>query len=221
MISAERALALTPDERKQMAVRERLKGLGEVDIVRRWYECDDPWELTPTEDFIRKRWDYAKAQFLDRKTYQQTVDALMAEFSISIAQARNDIKNMRLTFGPIDDVPKIAKRQLAMQMALEAFDTAKKNDDADGMAKATTAYIKAAGLDKDDTEPFDMDRLMKERNYVEIMDPQIRSLLLNLLEKSGGALDTTALFQQVRGVKDQEGYTDYEEVQEETSPEPE
>lgn len=202
-----------------MAARERLKGLGEVEIVHRWFESDDPWELTPAEDFIRQRWDFAKAQFLARKNYQQTVEALMDEFSISVAQARNDIRHMRQTFGPIDDVPKIAKRQLAMQMALEAFDTARDAKDADGMAKATTAYIKAAGLDKEDTEPFDMDRLMKERNYVEIMDPQIRSLLLNLLEQSGGALDTTVLFQRVRGVKDQEGYTDYEDVPEESNPE--
>ncbi len=216
-ISAPKAMALSPEQRKQVAIREKLHGMAQTDIVRRWYESEEPFDLTPTEEEIRKRWDFAKAQFLDRRTYTQTMEALMDEFSISIAQARNDIRNMRATFGPIDDVPKIAKRQLAMKMALEAFDVAKEGKDPDGMSKATQAYIKAAGLDREDQEPFDLDKLMKERTYVEIIDPQIRTLLLNVLA-GGGSLDTTMLFQNLQATKDKADYTDFETVSDNDNP---
>lgn len=209
-----KVLSLPPEARRQIAIRERLRGLGEVDIVKAWYESEEPFDLNDREDSIRRRWDYAKAQFLDRKTYTETMNALVEEFGVSIAQARVDIRHMRHTFGPLDEVPKIARRQLAMQMALKAFGIAEEEKDADGMAKATKAYISAAGLDKEDTEPFDIDKLMKIRTYVEVMDPSIRDMLLNLLAQSGGVMDTSILFERVHAAKDSEEYTNFEEISE-------
>lgn len=204
---------LPVEHRRQVALRERLTGLGEVDIVKAWYEAEEPFELNEREDAIRMRWDFAKAQFLKRKTYQKTIKALMEEFEISISQARIDIRNMRYTFGPLDEVPKIARRQLAMNMALEAFDVARTAKDSDGMSKATKAYITAAGLDREDSEPFDLEKLMRDRMYVEILDPTLRNLLLNLLDQSGGVMDTSIMFERVNSAKNAEDFTDYEELQ--------
>jgi len=204
--------ALPIAERKQMAARERLRGLGEVDIVKAWYEADEPFDLKPSEDQIRQRWDFAKAQFLKRKRYQSILEALMEEFKISISQARNDVRNMKYLFGDFEEIPKLAHKQRAIEMSLAAFDVAKKAGDADGMAKATKVYISAAGLDRDDAEPFDLDKLMKERMYVEVMDPLLRNLLLNLLEQSGGVLDTSMMFERVRAAKESEDYIDHEEI---------
>ncbi len=215
MNSMQRAIRdskLPIEQRKNAAKRERLTGLSEVEIVKTWYTTDDPYELTEAEDRIRQRWDLAKSLFLQRKSYSETADMLMAEFGISIAQARVDIRHMRATFGPLDEVPKIARRQLAVEMALEAFELAKKDKDVDGMTKATKAYIQAAGLDKEDPEPFDLDKLMKDRTYVEILDPQIRSLFLNLLAQSGGVLDTTMMFQRATSLKDEGSFIDYETI---------
>lgn len=202
--------ALPLAERKQMAVRERLRGLGKVDIVKAWYAAEEPFDLKPDEDAIRQRWDLSKSLFLERKTYAETVDGLMAAFDISIAQARVDIRNMRHVFGPLDEVPKAAHRALAIEMAKAAYNVCKGEKDGAGMAKATAVYITASGVDKDDAERVDIEKLMKERTYVEVMDADTRNLLLNFLKMSGGVVDATALFAQMQGVQGSPEFTDYE-----------
>jgi len=192
-----------------MAIRERFKGLGEVDIVKAWYKAEEPFDLTPVEDGIRQRWHFAKGQFLAMCTYEQTVQALMAEFGISIAQARNDVRNMRHAFGNLDAVPKEMHRERAIEMSLAAYKLAEAQKDADGMAKATKNYIAATGLDKEDAERIDLERLMRERFYVEALDTTVRNFLLNFLEKGGGSVDASTLFEEVYAAKESE-FIDYE-----------
>ncbi len=204
--------ALPPEQRRQMAIRQKLRGLGEVDIVKAWFQSEETFDLKPSEDAIRMRWDFAKAQFLKRKKYQHILDALMKEYNVSISQARNDVRNMKYIFGDLEEIPKLAHRQRAIEMSLAAFDVAKKAGDSDGMSKATKVYIMAAGLDRDDAEPFDLDKIMKERMYVEVLDPTLRNLLMNLLMQSGGVIDTSIMFERVNKAKDAEGFTDFEEI---------
>lgn len=211
-MTAQQATSLTPTQRAQVAARERLKGMGEVDVLRVWYRGEDTFELTPAEDAIRQRWDYAKAQFLALSTYGETADALMQEFGISIAQARNDIRNMRHAFGNLDAVPKQLHRERAIQMALEAYKIAQAKQDSDGMSKATKVYVTAAGLDQDDSEKVDLEKLMKERIYVEALDSTVRNFLLNFLQNSGGSADASALFEEVYAGASQGEFVDYEDV---------
>ncbi len=211
MTSSEIA-ALPPETRRQMAVRERLRGLGEVDVVRAWYQAEEPFDLNEREDAIRRRWDFAKAQFLDRRTYGEILAVLQSQFGISISQARNDIRNMRHVFGPLDEVPKAAHRVRAEQMILKAYNMALQREDFDAMIRATDAYARIVGLDKDDAERVDIEKLMKERTYVEVIDPTIRNLLLNFLAQSGGVVDTSALFEQVHPVRESADFVDFEEV---------
>jgi len=207
---------LPPEQRRELAIRERMKGMGEVDILRLWYRGDETFELTPTEDSIRQRWDFAKAQFLALSSYGDTVQALMNEFGVSIAQARNDIRNMRHAFGNLDEVPKQLHRERAIGMALAAFKIAQAKQDSDGMSKATKVYVLAAGLDKDDTEKIDLEKLMKERVYVEALDVQVRSFLLNFLKQGAGSIDVSQLFEAMYAAKDGE-FVDYEEMAQEAT----
>jgi len=204
--------ALPPETRRQMAVRERLRGLGEADVVKAWYTAEEPFDLNDREDAIRKRWDWAKAQFLERRTYGEIVASLQQQFQISVAQARNDIRNMRHVFGALDEVPKAAHRVRAEQMVLKAYNMALAREDFDAMIRATDAYARIVGLDKDDAERVDIEKLMKERTYVEILDPALRTLLLNFLLQSGGVVDSAAFFEQVHPVQDSPAFTDFEEV---------
>lgn len=209
-------LPATPAERQQMAIRERLKGLGEADVVKAWYKAEEPFDLTEREDHIRQRWHFAKAQFLAMCTYEEVVNSLMSEFSISVSQARIDVRNMRHAFGNLDAVPKEMHRQRAIEMSLRAYKLAEAKEDPDGMAKATKNYIAATGLDKDDTERIDLEKLMRERVYVEALDASVRNLLLNFLENGGGSVDASDLFEQVYAAKGAE-FTDYEMSTDETT----
>jgi hypothetical protein len=203
--------ALTPAQRESLKIRDSLKRMSEPEIVAFWYKSETPFELKPIEDKIRQRWDWAKAQFLGLSTYMETVESLMKEFGISIAQARNDIRNMRNAFGNLDDVPKAVHRERAIQMALKTYKLAEKQEDPDGMAKATKVYILASGVDKDDVDHVDLEKLMKERVYVEALDPIIRNYLLNFLQNSNGIVDSSQLFEAVFSAKGSE-FIDYETV---------
>lgn len=211
MTSAEIA-SLSPEARETLKIRDSLKGKSEPDIVAFWYRSETPFELKPIEDGIRQRWDFAKAQFLALNTYGDTVAALMKEFSISIAQARNDIRNMRHAFGNLDEVPKHVHRERAIQMALKAYKAAENDDSAYDMAQATKVYIIAAGLDKDEVDQINLEKLMKERIYVEALDPIVRNFMLNFLQQSGGNVDVSKLFEAVYAAKDAADFTDYEQV---------
>ena len=204
-------LDLTPEQINQLRIRERLKGLATRDVLLRWYASADPFDLTEQEERIRQRWDYAKAQFLARKTWTEVRDELVNEFGIGPATAGRDIRDALNCFGEIDRVPVEAHRQRAIQMALEAFNVAKEEKDGKAMAAATKAYIEASGIDKDDSQRIDIERMMRERVYVEAIDPMVRNLLLNLIEQAGGSLDLSKVFEQIYQSKNAE-FVDYEET---------
>lgn len=209
-IKTSEILSMSPTERKQLAIRERMKGMTTVDVVRAWYTAEEPFNLTTEEDDIRRRWDFAKAQFLDRKPYAETLKAVMDEFSVSISCARNDVRNMRHTFGDLDEVPKQAHRLRAIEMSLAAFEVAREAKDGKAMAAATKVYADACGLGKDDAERIDIERMMKERTYVEALDPLARNFLLNFL-KQGGSVDSSQLFDKMYEAS-QGAFIDYEET---------
>lgn len=211
-MKASEIAALSPAARESLKVRESLKGRSEPEIVAYWYKSETPFELKPIEDQIRQRWDWAKAQFLALMPYGEVVKSLMDEFEIGVSQARYDIRNMRHAFGNLDEIPKQVHRERAIEMSLRAYKLAELDKDADGMAKATKVYIMAAGLDKDDTEAVDIACLMKERVYVEALDPIVRNFLLNFLQNAGGAVDASKLFEAVYAAKDGDQFTDYETV---------
>lgn len=200
---------------------ERMRGLSDNDIVKAWYQAEDSdaWVLTPRQVSIRQRWDLVKAQFLKRHRYQHVCDMLVKQFGVSIATARRDISNALSLFGDIDQVPKQAHRQRAIEMALETFHAAKVAGDPAAMAKATNTYMFAAGLDKDDPDQVDIEKLMSQRTYVEVLDPALRELLLNFLQQSGGAIDTTKLFETIYAAKNAD-YVNYETIQDDAGTDP-
>jgi hypothetical protein len=206
-----RASDITPDNIGEHRRLERMRGLGDREVVSAWYRADDAdtWNLTDRQEEIRRRVDFAKAQFIARSGYEDTMNAIATEFGCGIATARRDIAQAMNLFGQLDKVPKEAHRARAIDMALETFKVAQKLEDPTGMAKATAAYISATGLDKDDPDAVDIEKLMKERTYVEVLDPALRELLLNFLAQSGGSVDVSRLFEHIYASKNDE-YIEHE-----------
>jgi len=79
----------------------------------------------------------------------------------------------------------------------------------DAAAKAIAVYIKASGIEKEDIEKFDIERIQSEKVFAEVLDPQIRSMLLSVLAKGGGVTDFSQIFE---GLAADQDYTDYEQV---------
>lgn len=210
-IASIKASDITPELLPEYRWRERMHGLSESQIVIDWLDNNYDFPLKPKEEHIRDRWFAARAYFMKGLKYMKILDKLQAEFEISVSQARNDIRNMRHVFGEIGEIPKDVHRQRAISMALDAYKKAKKNNDADAMVKATNTYITAAGIDKDDPDRIDLEKLMQERNYVEVLDPDVRSLIMNFIQQAGGSVDITRFFETVAKAKNAE-YINYEEM---------
>lgn len=206
-----KASDITPENIGELRRIERMKGMSDREVVSAWYRSEDAetWAMTPRQQDIRQRVDFAKGQFIARMGYEDTMNAIATEFSVGIATARRDIAQAMNLFGQLDKVPKEAHRARAIDMALATFKMAEDERDPAGMAKATVAYISATGLDKDDPDAVDMEKLMRERTYVEVLDPALRELLLNFMHQSGGSVDVTRLFEKIYEAKQGE-YTDYE-----------
>lgn len=196
-----KASDITKENLPELRRKERLKGLPDTEVVQLWYKADDAddWTLTPRQDLIRRRIDFAKAQFLARNTYMQIAHAIETEFGVSIATARNDISAAMQVFGDLDRVPKEAHRQRAIEMALDTFRMAEALKDTEGMAKATKNYIAATGVDKDDPDLPDLEKLMRERIYIEVIDKRMSDLLQQFIAHSGGSLDMSKLFEALHG----------------------
>lgn len=196
-----KASDITKKSLPELRRKERLRGLPDTEVVQHWYKAADAdqWTLTPRQEQIRRRIDLAKAQFLARNTYMQIANTLVTEFGVSIATARNDIRAAMQVFGDLDRIPKEAHRQRAIEMALDTFRIAEAMKDADGMAKATKNYIAATGVDKDDPDLPDLEKLMRERIYVEVIDARMNDLLQQFIAHSGGSVDMTKLFEALHG----------------------
>lgn len=201
--------------------QERMRGMNDRDIVAAWYRAEDAeyWKLTQRQEDMRRRMDQAKALFLARKTYTEVYTTIAEEFGVAISTARYDIAAAMKLFGDLERVPKEAHRARAVEMALETFAVAKEAGDAPGMAKATMAYMAATGVDKDDPDTVDLDKIMKERTYIEALDPALRELLLNFLAQSGGSVDTAKLFETIYAAKNEE-YVEYEALPDDAGTDP-
>jgi hypothetical protein len=207
-LSAQKAAAMSPEQRRKYTNRQAMKGLAQIDIIRRWLQNTDEFDLTDQERQIVARMNYAKEQFLQMYSYSDVRTMIMEHFSVSYETASRTIKWMRDIYAGIEELPKSLKRQTAERMATDAYKLAMVNEDASAAAKAVAVYIKAAGLDKAEAEKLDIEKLQNERVFAEVLDPSVRSMLLTFL-KNGGVTDLSEVFEEIH----QEEYTDYENVE--------
>lgn len=202
---------MSPYELQSMRIREKLKGLSATDKLKAWYASEEPFELSELEERLRERWEEARRLFLDNKMYSEIVEELVAAFGISPQMAKIDIRNMRHTFGDTDEISKQAHRQRAINMALKAYQKATEDDNVGHMIKAAKYYALVSGALDPDQDTMDVQKLMNDRTYVEVLDPGVRDMMLALISQFGGVVDSSKVFEAIMAAKGAE-YTEHEEV---------
>ena len=208
-LSARKAMAMSPEQRRKYTNRQALKGMKALDVIRRWMNDPDEFDLNEEERGMVSRMEFAKEKFHQMYQYNEVRELLMAEFNIAIDTASRVIRNMRSIYDSVEELPKSLKRQTAERMAMDAYKLAMVREDPDAAAKAIAVYIKASGIEKEDIEKFDIERIQSEKVFAEVLDPQIRSMLLSVLAKGGGVTDFSQIFE---GLAADQDYTDYEQV---------
>ena len=128
-----------------------------------------------TEDLTPAQVDYYKRV---RVTYDLLCEgnptkyvhgALEREFGLSRTQAWRTIRETELIFSKMQHVDKAVHRHIASEMAKKAFYKAELLNDARGMTMATQAFIKALGLDQEDPDLPDFDKIRP--NTIIILPP--------------------------------------------------
>lgn len=208
-LSARKAMAMSPEQRRKYTNRQALKGMKALDVIRRWMNDPDEFDLNEEERGMVSRMEFAKEKFHQMYQYNEVRELLMTEFNIAIDTASRVIRNMRSIYDSVEELPKSLKRQTAERMAMDAYKLAMVREDPDAAAKAIAVYIKASGIEKEDIEKFDIERIQSEKVFAEVLDPQIRSMLLSVLAKGGGVTDFSQIFE---GLAADQDYTDYEQV---------
>lgn len=145
----------------------------------------------------------AYSMHLAVRSKKYIVGALQQQFDISMDKAYRIIRDCAEIFADVGKVDKEIHRHTAIEMAKKAYRVAKQSGNARDMVSATTALIKAAGLDRDEADLPDFEKLNPSliiNVLPEGMEDQIQQML------QGGAVNLN----EIPTVD-----TEYEEIEEE------
>lgn len=137
-------------------------------------------ELTDFQAEYLEQVRAAYAMILAVKSKKYMVGALRKQFHISLDKAYRIIRECSQIFADVGKVDKEIHRHTAIEMAKHAYRKAKKNENVRDMVNATNALIKAAGLDRDEADLPDFEKLKPSlilNVLPEGMEEQIQEML--------------------------------------------
>lgn len=154
----------------------------------------DREDLTFHQQNKLKRVTLVYDQLLDAQSNNIIIERLQDNFQLSMAQAWRDLHLSEALFGNLRQSNKAMKRQIAENMALETYRQAKRTGDLKAMAAANRNYIAATGIENEDLDLPDFDKL-QPNIYAVVLDDDVRQLFTDFIQNSGGSLDLTKLIE--------------------------
>lgn len=124
------------------------------------------------------------AQLLDVRSKKFIVGSLIQNFDIQHAMAYRIIRQSQEIMGDVDRVDKRITRHMAIEMAKNNYRKAEIAGHLGEMNKALSQLIKAAGLDREDSELPDFEKLDAHLNVMVLPDG-MEDLLRKTLEQQG------------------------------------
>lgn len=126
--------------------------------------------LTSEDRIIKQRWEAVFTKWLDdpAMTGPAMVTFLQSEFGISRTQAYNDINNVQLLLGNVNNAAKEWQRYTAIAMIKQGYDLINNAKDeldvkrGNGMVKAGEALGKVTKLDKEEADPLPYDEIVPQ-----------------------------------------------------------
>jgi hypothetical protein len=181
--------------------------LTDIEALRQYYaDKRGRIELTEHQEAVRQRVVTAHSLLLEARPKQEVCGTLMQRFDISDRQAYTDIKNAYKLFGEVNRSEKEGLRHIVQELALETFRKAKEMNDLTGMNKALSNIIKLGGLDREDPDLPDFEKL-KQAIYPIILDDPVRDIFMKLIDQQG-SIDLTKFMSHVAQQAEPAEYTD-------------
>jgi hypothetical protein len=172
-----------------------------VDKIKAWY-LDNDVPITEKEIQLKGRWERMYALLnSDEHSPEEAVRMHCEIEKVSIAVAYRDRHNATVVFGDIGSSKKDAYRNILYEYAFSTYKAAKEEGNYKQMNAAIANMIKIKGLDKEEIDLPDPEKLKPSQQYIQInieflnskfydeIDAEYREELDKLLSKMHKLLD--------------------------------
>ena len=178
-----------------MSITSRNKS-SDLEAIEAYY-LDDRGQviLTDHQERVRRRLLVAHSLLLEAASRKDIKSKLMKRYSISAEQAYRDIRHAIRLFGHVQKSEKEGLRHITLELAMETFRFARQEKDIKQMNAAIANIIKLGGLDREDPNAPDWEKL-KAGLYPIVLDEPVRALFQQFIQQNG-VLDLTKLMQNV------------------------
>lgn len=154
-----------------------------IDKISAWYlDKESGVTLTEKEEKIRVRWSAAFSLLCQYHSPQQAVKVIQEQFDISEPQAYRDVKQATKLFGDVTKSEKEGYRHILYEYSMKVFQMAAKNHDLQNMNKSISNMISLKGLDVEDPDMPDFNKLQPHQYNINIPDATI-NILSNMMNK--------------------------------------
>lgn len=137
---------------------------------------------------------FAYGLLLKGYTQATMIELFEQERGVPYATAWRLLRESQKVFGDQDEVSKYMHRMRASEMALRAYEIAESKGNSGAMTKASMAYQKAWGLDRDDADAPDFSKLETPANIL-VLDEAVRARLQAL--PMGGSVDLNNILDEI------------------------
>lgn len=158
-----------------------------IERIREYYlDKRNRVELTPHQEHIRERLVAAHTLLTNFHSPSQAHPIHAARFGISDNQAWRDIRNAVNLFGDVQKAQKEGIRWIVYEYAVKTYQKAAERGDMAAMNKAVGQMVKVMGLDREDPEVPDMEKMKPSLVVLGLPEEQINQMQLLL---QGGSVN--------------------------------
>jgi hypothetical protein len=167
-----------------------------IESIREFYLSDRRVELSEKEEEIRQRLMAAHALLVEYHSIERGIPVHKARFGVSDATAYRDFKDALRLFGDVKRSEKEGYRYILWEWSAKTFELAKNGGDYKTMSDIIGKMSKLMGLDRDEPDMPDFEKL-QPNVYPIVMDDFIRQLLMGAISK-GGSVDLSQMMNYAR-----------------------
>lgn len=168
--------------------------MGKIDAlaaIRKFYaDHSGRYKLTDKQEEIRKRLAAAYALLRTGITMTDAMATFAKEWDVSEPQAYRDFRAAIDLFGDVQKAEKEGIRWIVYNLALETYVKAREASDFKAMAQAVDRMSKVMGLEKDDPDLPNFEK-MTIANILLAIPPEVEAPMLQLLQ--AGAVNFSKL----------------------------
>lgn len=165
----------------------------DVAAIRAWYENDAAIELTEHQEEKRRRLLSIISLMTKGKANSVILKHLQKDHGLSLAQSYRDIRDAVVVYGDLRKAEKEGIRWIQYDLALNVYRKAMKSEDWKAANQAQRNMIKITGIDREDPELPDFEKLKPSLNIV-VIDQEIEDKVKALLQ--AGPVDLSTLHSQ-------------------------